>query len=262
MGHPWNQEATWFSDGQINHHSLPLCLRENSLTWCTLGQCHHLGPSARMFPDTSLPQEKSSGMAPHQTLRQARLQRVEPLDGCCCRPSSSLCLFQESNYIIFKSPNLVLFLLCTSLLQCRSIFPSLLLGSKPQLCCRICLHIAEAKLFPATARQLSLLKVCHANQKKITRGWMGPIHLSPCRKLQLKVTSGGKTSCAWQAVACAPSAVAAAQWRAPGWALYSKSQEFQVQPRTLFSPLKQEFSELMRMLSAWAEASSCNVPGK
>lgn len=131
-----------------------------------------------MFPGTSLPQEKSSGIAPHWTLRQARLRKPEPLDGCCCRSSSSLCLFQESNYIIFKSPNLVLFLLCTSLLQCRSIFPSLLLGSKPQPCCRICSHVAKAKLFPVTARQLSLLKACRANQKKSPgSGWGQSISL-------------------------------------------------------------------------------------
>lgn len=110
----------------------------------------------------------------------------QPLHRCHCQPSCWLCLIQESNYIIFKSPNLLLFLLCTSPRQSQSISPSLLLGSKLQLGCRICSRTREAKLFPAAAIARGLL--CQSGN--ITGGGRkGPGYLAVARKLKLKVTS-------------------------------------------------------------------------
>lgn len=146
---------------QMPHHSMPSHRRENSLIWCTRKQCHIFDLSTKTFPKAfaqhPFPRDTSSGMVSCCTRRQARLRKPQPVAASCCWPSHSLCLIQKSNYITFKSPNLVLFLLCTSLLQPWSIFPSLLPGSKPQLRCRICSHAAKAKLFPAATHEPAVL---------------------------------------------------------------------------------------------------------
>lgn len=181
IGHLLGLQATSFSPQQMNR-SMPWHCRKISPNTRQVEATLSFWPIGKDIPKARSPRGTSASTVPPWTLRQSRQKAcLSPCTDAICQPSCWLCLIQESNYITFKSPNLVLFLLCTSPRQSQSISPSLLLGSKLQPGCRICSRTGEAKLFPAAAIARGLL--CQSGN--ITGGGRkGPGYLAVARKLK------------------------------------------------------------------------------